>query len=69
MSPKNFLVKGSQKCNSTKSTQFTYLHQCAKMPRHMQKCAKWARGGKTRSSTPQNGLHPNANDADACGVW
>ena len=31
-------------------------------------CAKWARGGKTRSSTPQNGLHPNANDADACGV-
>ena len=44
MNPKNFLVKRSQKCNSTKSTQFTYLHQCAKMPRHMQKCAKWARG-------------------------
>ena len=32
-------------------------------------CAEGARGGVTRSSTPQNGLHPNANDADACGVW
>ena len=32
-------------------------------------CAKGARGGVISSSTPQNGLHPNANDTDACGVW
>ena len=32
-------------------------------------CAKGARGGVTSSSTPQNGLHPNAYNADACGVW
>ena len=32
-------------------------------------CAEGARGGVTRSNTPQNGPHPNANDADACGVW
>ena len=31
-------------------------------------CAKGARGGVTSISTPQNGLHPKANDADACGV-
>ena len=31
-------------------------------------CAEGARGGVISSSTPQNGLHPNANDADACGV-
>ena len=32
-------------------------------------CAEEARGGVASISTPQNGLHPNANDADACGVW
>ena len=31
-------------------------------------CAKGAREGVISISTPQNGLHPNANDADACGV-
>ena len=32
-------------------------------------CAEGAGGGEIGSGTPQNGLHPNANDADACGVW
>ena len=32
-------------------------------------CAEGARGGVTSCSTPQNGLHPKAYDADACGVW